>query len=121
MWHPNYSSTTTTTRVADPGFRNWNTPIPYLFGGLALMMGFIAVALTILACSYRQSYSNPASNASGHHRRQQNPAGKQVDDVGVDDSEPKIVVILAGQANPTHLANPISSEATRHIQPPELS
>uniref|UniRef100_J3MGF3 Uncharacterized protein n=1 Tax=Oryza brachyantha TaxID=4533 RepID=J3MGF3_ORYBR len=30
----------------------WQSPVPYLFGGLAAMLGLIAFALLILACSY---------------------------------------------------------------------
>ncbi|EMS55522.1 hypothetical protein TRIUR3_12089 [Triticum urartu] len=30
----------------------WQSPVPYLFGGLAAMLGLIALALLILACSY---------------------------------------------------------------------
>ncbi|CAI9775666.1 unnamed protein product [Fraxinus pennsylvanica] len=30
----------------------WHSPVPYLFGGLAVMLGLIAFALLILACSY---------------------------------------------------------------------
>ncbi|GKC32097.1 glutamine dumper 2-like protein [Tanacetum coccineum] len=30
----------------------WHSPVPYLFGGLAAMMGLIAFALLVLACSY---------------------------------------------------------------------
>lgn len=30
----------------------WHSPVPYLFGGLAAMLGLIALALLILACSY---------------------------------------------------------------------
>lgn len=29
----------------------WHSPVPYLFGGLAAMLGLIAFALLILACS----------------------------------------------------------------------
>lgn len=30
----------------------WQSPVPYLFGGLAAMLGLITLALLILACSY---------------------------------------------------------------------
>ncbi|PWA40084.1 protein GLUTAMINE DUMPER 5 [Artemisia annua] len=30
----------------------WHTPVPYFFGGLAFVMGLIAFALLVLACSY---------------------------------------------------------------------
>ena len=30
----------------------WHSPVPYLFGSLAAMLGLIAFALLILGCSY---------------------------------------------------------------------
>lgn len=119
MRHRNNSSATATaptTSTDAAGMDNWNSPIPYLFGGLALMLGLIAMALIILACSYRKpSFSSATTSgaaADDDHGHRKSSA-KQVD--VVVDSEPNTVVILAGQANPTHLANPVSS--TQHLQP----
>lgn len=78
------------------GFWHWNSPMPFLFGGLALVLGLITVALIILACSYRRSLSNSATQAHDEEK----PV-KQV-----EDSEPKIVVIMAGDENPKYLAKP---------------
>ncbi|KAL5582040.1 hypothetical protein UlMin_014482 [Ulmus minor] len=97
---PPNNSTATATAV-DAGFRNWNTPIPYLFAGLALMLGLITVALAILACSYRKS--SPNSETPSQEKPANTPENVVVD------SEPKIVVIMAGDDNPTYLAKPISS------------
>lgn len=91
-----------TAATVDAGFRNFKSPIPYVFAGLAVMLGLIAVALVILACSYRKSFSdNSASDA------QEKPA-KAAPDMEVD-SEPKIVVIMAGEDSPTYLAKPTST------------
>ncbi|XWS36886.1 hypothetical protein CRYUN_Cryun20dG0123700 [Craigia yunnanensis] len=90
-----------TAAVTGAGFRHWNSPIPYLFGGLAVMLGLIAMALVILACSYKKSQSN---NSSGE--AEEKPA-KQV--TMQLEMEPKIVVIMAGDENPTYLAKPVSS------------
>ncbi|GMY12795.1 protein GLUTAMINE DUMPER 4-like [Fagus crenata] len=96
-----------TTVTVDAGFRNWNSPIPYLFGGLALMLGLIAMALVILACSYSKSLSNAASDAEE----------KQAKTVNMEvDSEPKVVVIMAGDDIPTYLAKPVSSTCHSHEQ-----
>ncbi|KAG2384194.1 F-box/LRR-repeat protein [Vigna angularis] len=38
--------------------KNSISPIPYLFGGLALMLALVGLALLILACSYSKSYSS---------------------------------------------------------------
>ncbi|EEF31581.1 protein GLUTAMINE DUMPER 5 [Ricinus communis] len=90
-----------TTAAAAAGFWHWSSPIPYLFGGLALILGIIAVALIILACSYRKSLSNE-STEDGHEEK---PGARQVE-IMVDSDEPKIAVIMAGDDNPTFLAKP---------------
>ncbi|WCJ25491.1 glutamine dumper 5 [Euphorbia peplus] len=81
------------------GFWHWNSPMPYLFGGLAAMLTIITVALIILACSYRKSSLSRSSEdeekAPSKHLRFE-----------VLDFEPKIVVIMAGDHNPTFFANP---------------
>jgi hypothetical protein len=96
-----------TAATVDAGFRNFKSPIPYLFAGLAAMLGLIAVALVILACSYRKSLPDSPSDA------EEKPA-KPVPDMEMD-SEPKIVVIMAGEDNPTYLAKPTS--ITSHTEP----
>ena len=93
------TSNSTTVNV-DAGFRNFNSPIPYLFGGLALMLGLIAVALFILACSYGKTLSNSPSDAEEKQAKTVNMTA---------DSEPKVVVIMAGDDIPTYLAMPVSS------------
>jgi hypothetical protein len=94
-------ATNSTAATVDTGFRNWKTPIPYLFAGLAIMLGLITVALVILVCSYRKSSSHSPGDA------EEKPA-KPVP-VTEADSEPKIVVIMAGEDNPTYLAKPVSA------------
>lgn len=84
------------------GFKNISSPIPPLFGGLAFMLGVIAVALLILACSYRNQHSSSTSQGN-----EEKPS--KTTEMEVDNSEPKIVVIMAGDSNPTYLAKPVSS------------
>ncbi|GMH04397.1 hypothetical protein Nepgr_006236 [Nepenthes gracilis] len=81
--------------AVDGGFRQSNSPVPYLFGGLAVMLGLIAVALIILACSYWRSSSGGTGAGEGTRRAAE------------VDSEPKIVVIMAGDEIPTYLAKPL--------------
>ncbi|EOY03889.1 hypothetical protein QUC31_017523 [Theobroma cacao] len=90
-----------TASATGTGFGHWNSPVPYLFSGLALMLGLISFALVILACSYKKSPSN-----SAHDEAEEKPA-KQVS--MQLEMEPKIVVIMAGDENPTYLAKPVSS------------
>ncbi|OWM64465.1 protein GLUTAMINE DUMPER 4 [Punica granatum] len=82
-----------------------DSPIPYLFGGLALMLIIMAVSLIILACSHRKNDSH--DNADDEEK---NPA-KQVNSLEADE-EPRVVVIMAGDELPTYLARPtIASSA----------
>ncbi|GMP74670.1 hypothetical protein CsSME_00032031 [Camellia sinensis var. sinensis] len=67
----------------------WHSPVPYLFGGLAAMLGLIAFALLILACSYWKF--------SGYLDRDN-------DDANSDDRDVEL--------GATFLATPISSKAS---------
>ncbi|KAL5808210.1 hypothetical protein ACOSQ3_028901 [Xanthoceras sorbifolium] len=98
------NSSTSTGGGVNGGFGHWNSPIPYLFGGLGIMLGLIAVALLILACSYRKYSSNSQSE-------NQEKSGMQVGDIMKGEMEPKIVVIMAGDENPRYLAmaKPVSA------------
>ncbi|XP_057536835.1 protein GLUTAMINE DUMPER 1-like [Amaranthus tricolor] len=89
----------------------WKSPVPYLFGGLAAMLGLIAFALLILACSYWK--------LSGY---QNSDAGENSDE-STGDEKPKeaasataylnsILVIMAGEEKPTFLATPATSRAS---------
>ncbi|OIW05436.1 hypothetical protein TanjilG_23262 [Lupinus angustifolius] len=80
----------------------WKSPIPYLFGGLALMMALISMALVILVCSYRKSASQ-SSNLEAQVMKQTMP--KNVE----SNLEPELLVIMAGDDKPTYLAKPITS------------
>lgn len=83
----------------------WNTPIPYLFGSLALMLLLISVALVLLLCSYHQrSYGGRPDH--GDDEDDQKPP-KPISGVDLHADEPKIVVIMAGDDNPTYLATPV--------------
>lgn len=82
--------------------QRWKSPIPYLFGGLALMLTLVVVALLILACSYIKS----SSSSNGNNNTSQGSEKLSDDDVE-GENEPKIVVIMAGDDNPTYLAKPL--------------
>ncbi|KAL8471885.1 hypothetical protein ACS0TY_028563 [Phlomoides rotata] len=77
-------------------FWHWNSPLPYLFIGLGLMILFISAALIILACSFRRR-----RHPQGGEKAVQPSAV-----VAVADDTPKIVVIMPGDDNPTCLAIP---------------
>nr|XP_043622438.1 protein GLUTAMINE DUMPER 2-like [Erigeron canadensis] len=91
----------------------WHSPVPYLFGGLAAMLSLIAFALLILACSYSK-HNNRENNEEGERDLE---AGNMKPDSNNDKELPhvfeeKYLVIMAGQANPTFLATPVSSRPT---------
>ncbi|KAL8038488.1 hypothetical protein ABFX02_11G110700 [Erythranthe guttata] len=108
--HPTTTTTTTMAAAGGSGLQRWNSPIPYLFGGIALMLGAIALALIILACSYRNSSATSSSSESSNEKSE-----KHVDSLQAE-AEHRIVVIMAGETNPTHLAKPIAAAAARRIQ-----
>ncbi|XP_042495497.1 protein GLUTAMINE DUMPER 3 [Macadamia integrifolia] len=90
----------------------WHSPVPYLFGGLAAMLGLIAFALLILACSYWK-LSGYLENGDSAERDPESGDEKGGEGIKVPTVfEEKIVVIMAGDEKPTFIATPISSRAT---------
>ncbi|OVA09434.1 hypothetical protein BVC80_8745g7 [Macleaya cordata] len=92
----------------------WHSPVPYLFGGLAAMLGLIAFALLILACSYWKLSGNLDNREGGDSERDlENGDEKSSEAIKVPHVyEEKIVVIMAGDEKPRFLATPISSRAS---------
>ncbi|KAG9137460.1 hypothetical protein Leryth_019880 [Lithospermum erythrorhizon] len=93
------TSTTITTTAKGVGV---HSPMPYLFGGLAVMLIIIAIALLILACCYKKSSSQSSSNDVYDEEK---PAEKPVY-ILKPEMEPRIVVIMAGDVKPSYLAKP---------------
>ncbi|XP_042491515.1 protein GLUTAMINE DUMPER 2-like [Macadamia integrifolia] len=90
----------------------WHSPVPYLFGGLAAMLGLIAFALLILSCSYWK-LSGYLENGDDTERDPENGDEKGNDEIKVPSVfEEKIVVIMAGDKKPSFIATPISSRAS---------
>ncbi|WJX75419.1 hypothetical protein P8452_58954 [Trifolium repens] len=85
--------------------RNLSSPVPYLFGGLAFILGVIAIALLIIVCSFGKQYSS-SSTSSNDEEKSSNMHVVDMDQVSL---EQEIVVIMAGESNPTYLAKPVSS------------
>ncbi|KAF7111324.1 hypothetical protein CFC21_111349 [Triticum aestivum] len=91
----------------------WQSPVPYLFGGLAAMLGLIAFALLILACSYWKlsgfldggSDGQAAGDADGE-KGSASGASRPAPDF-----QEHVVVIMAGDERPTFLAKPVTSRA----------
>lgn len=90
----------------------WHSPVPYLFGGLAAMLGLIAFALLILACSYWK-LSGYLENRGGDGGERDLEAGESGGGAAPPPPmEEKFLVIMAGQEKPTFLATPMSSRAS---------
>jgi hypothetical protein len=95
--HPNSTPTNITHSL-------WHTPLPYLFGGLAAIIGLIALALLALACSYcRLTRDNQDEDHSNLDNKESDPQTKE----HVKVYEENILVIMAGNENPTFLATPV--------------
>ncbi|WOK95031.1 protein GLUTAMINE DUMPER 2 [Canna indica] len=99
----------------------WHSPIPYLFGGLAAMLGLIAFALLILACSYWKvsSYLESGDDAAGpSHDDPEKPS-----DASAAKSpawpEDRFLVIMPGDCAPTVLAVPIAIRSAPADKSPE--
>ncbi|CAO2163188.1 unnamed protein product [Urochloa humidicola] len=92
----------------------WHSPVPYLFGGLAAMLGLIAFALLILACSYWKlsGYLEGGAGRGGEDGSGADGAKPAASDLPPPIWEEKIVVIMAGDVKPTYLATPMSSRAS---------
>ncbi|KAJ9564273.1 hypothetical protein OSB04_000239 [Centaurea solstitialis] len=76
----------------------WNSPVPYLFGGMFIVFSLIACALIILACSYNKAYSNTTSGGD-EEKPSSLPCNAK--------SSSEIVIVMPGDTNPTYLAKPL--------------
>lgn len=89
----------------------WHTPVPYFFGGLAILLGLIAFALLMLACSYGNLDGDVEDSTSGDVDLEAGDSKPDNNDK-ILVFEEKYVVIMAGKETPTYLATPVSSRAT---------
>ncbi|KAJ4890669.1 Protein GLUTAMINE DUMPER 4 [Raphanus sativus] len=84
------------------------SPVPYLFGGLAAMLGLIAFALLILACSYWHLTISDEDfeegNGRGADEEKESRSGEKAA------YEEKYIVIMAGDDLPTYLATPAGNK-----------
>nr|KYP56740.1 hypothetical protein KK1_002987 [Cajanus cajan] len=70
---------------------SWNSSASFLYGGLVPIFGVIGLALLVVACSRR----------GGSRKQTESLRNPQVNE------EPNILVIVAGEEHPTHLAKPL--------------
>ncbi|XP_024960489.1 protein GLUTAMINE DUMPER 1-like [Cynara cardunculus var. scolymus] len=88
----------------------WNSPVPYLFGGLAAMFGLLAFALLIVVYSYWKLSGN-IRNGDGdaeYGNGDGNSKPENSNDYQLrQDSDEKYLVIMAGEEKPRYLATPV--------------
>ncbi|CAL5023642.1 unnamed protein product [Urochloa decumbens] len=101
-------------RLPAPAHSQFQSPVPYLFGGLAAMLGLIALSLLALACSYWKLSGSllaagepPEDGDAGSRRRGDGKAAAAGEDgMAGDRWRDHVVVIMAGDERPTFLATP---------------
>ncbi|KAJ6673857.1 PROTEIN GLUTAMINE DUMPER 2 [Salix viminalis] len=93
----------------------WHSPVPYLFGGLAAMLGLIAFALLILACSYWRISARLDSENEGDDQRDLESGNEKEGKPENKVFEEKFLVIMAGNERPTFLATPVCSKASSFV------
>ncbi|WOL18319.1 protein GLUTAMINE DUMPER 3-like [Canna indica] len=88
----------------------WRSPAPYLFCGLAAMLGLVAFSLLILVCSYWKlpGFLGSADEPDGDAEA---PGGGGETSKPTMVLEESIVVIMAGECKPTFLATPTAGRA----------
>lgn len=96
---------TNATATATAKQAEWRWPVPLLFGGVTALLVLVAFALLILACSYCKTID---SQRDGQSLNASAESGVRTEISGQDIEEEKVVVIMAGQQNPTFLARPAS-------------
>ncbi|VVB17255.1 unnamed protein product [Arabis nemorensis] len=104
------SSTVVESSIKPASFTHpWRSPVPYLFGGLAAMLGLIAFALLLLACSYWKLLRQTDSGDVVGDGEKQRESGEKVE---AKIYEEKILVVMAGQNKPTFLATPVVAKTS---------
>lgn len=94
----------------------WNSSVSFLYGGLAPIFVVIGIALLIVACSRRLRSETDSPMPSSETDSPNNIRLRVRDDIKPKgetsttevDHEPNILVIVAGEYHPTHLAKPLS-------------
>ncbi|XP_040377301.1 protein GLUTAMINE DUMPER 4-like [Oryza brachyantha] len=112
---PAASAAGPSSSAVEPAPRSpWQSPVPYLFGGLAAMLGLIALSLLALACSYWK-LAGSSSDGGGGGRESRDDGGEKGSAAGGAGQAGRwrdhVVVIMAGDERPTFLATPSSTRA----------
>lgn len=82
-------------------FLQWNSPVPYIFGGFAIVFGITSAVLFILVCSHRIQMLNSIINDDKEKATTNTGSEQYV-------ATPSIAVIMAGDDQPRYMAKPVS-------------
>ncbi|XP_003571010.2 protein GLUTAMINE DUMPER 5-like [Brachypodium distachyon] len=83
----------------------WQSPVPYLFGALAAMLGLVALSLLALACSHWKF--SRGLGPDGDQAAGPDAAAKGRGAPGLaGECQQHVAVIMAGDERPTFLATP---------------
>nr|GMC91511.1 protein GLUTAMINE DUMPER 6-like [Ipomoea batatas] len=110
----NYSRKASQVRRGNSNQSIWNSPVPYLFGCLAAILVLIFVALFVLAWAHCKKLHSSSSAGAGAEVQETPAAATGTMSIENDEEEsittmqPKMLVIMAGNDEPTCIATPIS-------------
>nr|GMC57121.1 protein GLUTAMINE DUMPER 2-like [Ipomoea batatas]GMC67398.1 protein GLUTAMINE DUMPER 2-like [Ipomoea batatas] len=90
-------------------FWEWKSPLPYVFISLGLAFGIILVAIIILACSLHKQ-SSGAGAGDGDEKSGSPTVSRSAE------MSPSFIVVMAGDAKPTHIAIPLPSSFINKAQ-----
>ncbi|GLJ43134.1 hypothetical protein SUGI_0895130 [Cryptomeria japonica] len=88
----------------------WQWPLPFVLGGLGIILFLIACAFIILACPHCKislSYGSNTSTSTANSIIRKSAMMMKFSDSS-ENAEENIVVIMAGDVNPTFIATPTS-------------
>ncbi|OAY82398.1 Protein GLUTAMINE DUMPER 3 [Ananas comosus] len=89
----------------------WHSPVSFLFGGLAAMLGLIAFALLILACSYWKLYAHIYGGGGGSATAAAPKLEAAAEAAASPPPPSSFVVVMAGNDKPTFIAMPMRGRA----------
>ncbi|GLJ43138.1 hypothetical protein SUGI_0895340 [Cryptomeria japonica] len=90
-----------------------HSPVPYLLGGIGALLALILFSLLLLACSYFNNTSRgQLRNEHGESDKDEMGKTRMQGNTAPDEMGKGVVVIMAGNYNPTFIAKPTSVEAT---------
>ena len=94
------------------------SPVPYLLGGVGVMLILIAFASIILACSYLKDCTTEGqeNNRSEYQNVElgcvrKNEMGDDMSNVSDNKDDMRVIVVMVGDEKPTFIAKPMSVTA----------